>query len=197
MQIIKKILKSAVYLSFVPANTFLSLSVIFIVFAINKGTTLGYFLKYLGRLDFSQWWDDNIPDFWSYIIYVAFLLLSIWLLYWSKKILPHIDMPQQEEITIEPVGSEMMIAYFGLFFFSLSVGGVFALIMIFILLFICMLVSNMYMYNPLLCFLGYKFYYITLSNRKRCLLISKNKYAYNDNVTFDKLYKLNEYTYIE
>ena len=193
----KEILKSAVYLLFVPLNTLLSLSVIFWVFVIKKGKTLDKVSADWGYINVSQWLDTNIPDLGSYILYVTILLFFMWLLYRSKKFLPHFDMQRQNEITIEPVGSEMMIAYFGLFFFSLSVDGIFALTMIFILLFISMLVSNTYMYNPLLCFLGYKFYYITLSNRKKCILISKNKYAYNDDVIFDKLYKLNEYTYIE
>ena len=193
----KEKLKSAVYLLFVPLNTLLSLSVIFLVFAIKEGKTLDKVSTDLELINASQWFDNNIPDFGSYILYVTILLILMWLLYWSKKILPHFDMQQQNEITIEPMGSEMMIAYFGLFFFSLSVNSIFALTMIFILLFISMLVSNTYMYNPLLCFLRYKFYYITLSNRKKCILISKNKYAYNDKVIFNKLYKLNEYTYIE
>ena len=73
----KEILKSAVYLLFVPLNTLLSLSVIFLVFVIKKEKTLDKVSAYWGYINVSQWLDTNIPDFWSYIMYVTILLIFI------------------------------------------------------------------------------------------------------------------------
>ena len=125
------------------------------------------------------------------VIGLAFLLQC------ASTFMPNIDMPKGNITSIEPASDGMMITYFGLFFFALSVNNAQALMITFILLFVCLLFSNVYMFNPLFSITQYKFYYITFKSGKKCLLMSKEKFAYGDNVEFTQLYKLNEFTFID
>lgn len=195
-----KIIKKIVFIFYKPLTTLSSLSVIFLVYAINKNLTLKVVIDKIGFKNASQCLFYNMSDVWSYIIYEIILIFFTFLLLKGYKCLPHFDMTQNTDtnnIMIEPVDSGMMITYFGLFFFALSVNNIVALVSIFLVLFICILFSNVYMFNPLLYFFRYKFYYVTLNSGKKCLLISKTKYAYGDVAKYNFLYKINEYTYIE
>lgn len=192
-----KISKQLAYFLYKPLYTFLSLSMVFFVYAVNNGMTLHYVAARFKWIDISQWIENNIPSCGSYILYVFILIGLAYLLQCVSTLLPSIDMPEGNIISIEPASDGMMITYFGLFFFALSVNNVQALMITFILLFVCLLFSNVYMFNPLFSIIQYRFYYITFGSRKKCLLISKEKFAHGDNVKFERLFKLNEFTYID
>ena len=176
---------------------FSALSIAFPVYAVNKSLTLDCMAAELKWTCFSQWLETNIPSYCSYFLYVSILIGLAFLLQCASKFLPNIDMPKGNITSIEPASDGMMISYFGLFFFALSVNNAQALMITFILLFLCLLFSNVYMFNPLFSFTQYKFYYITFKSGKKCLLMSKEKFAYGDNVEFTQLYKLNEFTFID
>lgn len=177
--------------------TLLALSLVFFVYAVNKNLTIDFLASKLEWTCISQFLKDNLPGFYSYVFYIAFLIVMAFLLQYASRFLPKIDMPEGNIISIEPASDGMMITYFGLFFFSLSVNNVQALMITFTLLLVCLLFSNVYMFNPLFGIIQYKFYYITFNSGKKCLLISKEKFSYGDTVKFERLYKLNEFTYID
>lgn len=139
----------------------------------------------------------SYSEFFSYLIYFLILIVVAVLLVYFLKKLPSLDMPKGKIKTIDPVNDGMMITYFGLFFFALSVTNVLALIITFIILVICVMCSNVYMFNPLFSILRYKFYYITFESGKKCLLLSRENFSFGDDVKFDRLHKLNEFTYID
>lgn len=192
-----KIAKRLTYLFYKPLYTLLSLSMVFFVYAVNKGLTLHCVAIKMEWTCVSQWLGEKIPSYCSYILYVSILLGLAFLLQCASKFLPNIDMPEGNIASIEPASDGMMITYFGLFFFALSVNNAQALMITFTLLFACLLFSNVYMFNPLFSIIQYRFYYITFESKKKCLLISKEKFAHGDTVKFERLYKLNEFTYID
>lgn len=177
--------------------TLLALSLVFFVYAVNKDLTLNYLVSKLEYPYVSQWLNNNIPSYVSYILYIGILIGLAFLLQYTSRFLPKIDMPEGNIISIEPASDGMMITYFGLFFFALSVNNIQALMITFILLLVCLLFSNVYMFNPLFSIIQYEFYYVTFKSGKKCLLISKEKFTYGDTVKFERLYKLNEFTYID
>lgn len=174
-----------------------ALSLVFFIYAVNKNLTLDCVATKLELTCVSLWLEKNIPSFCSYLIYIIILIFLELILQKASKCLPYVDISKGKIASIEPASDGMMITYFGLFFFALSVSNSEALIITFILLLICLLFSNVYMFNPLFSIMQYRFYYITFDSGKKCLLISKEKFAYNDKVGFERLYKLNEFTFID
>ncbi len=192
-----KLLKELIYCFYKPLYTLLALSLVFFVYAVNNDLTLD---SVAGKFEWtcvSQWLKDNIPSYGSYFLYIFILIGLAFLLQCASKLLPNIDMPEGNITSIEPASDGMMITYFGLFFFALSVNNSQALMITFILLLVCLLFSNVYMFNPLFNIIHYRFYYITFDSGKKCLLISKEKFAHGDTVKFERLYKLNEFTFID
>lgn len=177
--------------------TLLALSMVFEIYAINNHLTLNEVAnKIKWKCDW-QWLENSWVNYISYLLYIVLLVLFVWILQKNTpRLLPHINEIQNIS-SIEPASDGMMITYFGLFFFALSVEELDSLIIMVLLLLVCLLLSNVYMFNPLFCIIKYKFYYITFASKKKCLLISKEKFEHGDTVKFEKLYKLNEFTYID
>ena len=192
-----KLFRELIYCFYKPLYTLLALSLVFFVYAVNNDLTLDCVAGKFEWTCVSQWLKDNIPSYGSYIIYIFILIGLAFLLQRASKLLPNIDMPEGNITSIEPASDGMMITYFGLFFFALSVNNSQALMITFILLLVCLLFSNVYMFNPLFSIIHYRFYSITFDSGKKCLLISKEKFAYGDTVKFEHLYKLNEFTFID
>ena len=177
--------------------TLLALSLVFFVYAVNNGITLDNIAAKLEWTSVSQWIENYIPSYCSYVLYFSILIGFALLLRYASRTLPYIGIPNGHIISVEPASDGMMITYFGLFFFALSVNTSQALMITFILLLFCLLFSNVYMFNPLFSIIQYRFYYITFKSGKKCLLISKEKFSHGDALVFERLYKLNEFTYID
>lgn len=177
--------------------TALALSMTLFVYAVNNDYIIKEILDDCGCFETATWVNIYISPFWSYVVYLLLMALGAFALSFVSRYLPSISIEEGNVKTIEPAGEGMMLTYFGLFFFALSVHSVHALIISFVLLLACILFSNVYMYNPIFSLIFYRFYYITLPSGKKCLLISREKFESGDKVKFDKVYKLNEFTYID
>lgn len=91
-------------------------------------------------------------------------------------------------------------AYLGFFFVSLSIddGKFLLMVFIFILIYIFIYQSNAFFYNPLFLLFGFKFYYVLTANKKRILLITRNKDVNNAALyKYDKLHRINDFTFID
>jgi len=151
--------------------TLLALSLVFFVFAVNKDITIDFLANKLEWTCVSKFLKNNIPSYYSYVLYVSILIGFAFLLQYTSRFLPKIDMPEGNVVTIEPASDGMMITYFGLFFFALSVNNVQALMITFMLLLVCLLFSNVYMFNPLFSIIQYEFYYVTFKSGKKMFTI--------------------------
>lgn len=186
-------MKSIIYRFFYTA---LALSLSIVVYAVNNGYKLDSLFVWTG-FDFASNLFKSIPPIISYIICIVVLLLLALLMARISRCLTCINISSSSIRLIEPAGEGLMLTYLGLFFFALSVQSGPAMLIIYVLLLICVHISNVYLFNPIFSLIGYKFYYLTFEGGKRCLLISKEKFAHNDTINFEKLYKLNEFTYID
>lgn len=177
--------------------TALALSMAVFVYVVNKGITLDVVFGKLGWNSSSVWLKTHIPTVISFVIYLVLMIGFAFLLRWASRMLIPTDMAEGAVKIIEPASDGMMITYFGLFFFALSVTNVQALVITFAILLVCVLISNVYMFNPIFSLILYRFYYVTFESGKKCLLLSHENYGYKDEVKFEKLRKLNEFTYID
>ena len=177
--------------------TLLALSISFFIYAVNKGITLDRLFDKVGLETCATWFKDNVPGFVSFILYLIILIGLALLSQLGIKKLISIDISKDSIKTIEPASEGMMLTYIGLFFFALSVSNIQAFLVLFFILFVCVLFTNVYMFSPLFSLILFHFYYITFHSGKKCLLITRERFEFGDTITISKIYKLNEFTFID
>lgn len=103
-----------------------------------------------------------------------------------------------EVIEVKDASSNFLPSYLGYFFVSLSInnGEIFTLCFIFFLVTIFVFLSQVNYYNPIFLFFGYKFYHIHTKNGLTLLLISKKKFKKADEIDIERVYRVNDFTFI-
>lgn len=87
--------------------------------------------------------------------------------------------------------------YLGYFFVALSIPNVESFIFVFCILFLFIYVTNEFYFNPFLLLLGYDYYYVTLQNTKRkLLLISQDDLDDLSSYTDVHIKRINDYSFI-
>ena len=100
---------------------------------------------------------------------------------------------------IELANDAYLPSYLGYFFVALSIptNDILTLLFVFSILFLFVFCSQALYYNPLFLILGYKFYYVTNSKSMKIFIISKRELRICDSFTFNKLKRINNYTFID
>lgn len=178
--------------------TFLSLSIAPWIYSIKKGCDLLWILKLICDEDIFNLIINDLPWLTTVCsrlcIFIVYLIILVVITWSMTKLFPKMDrVPIGKSATIEPLGGEMMLTYFGLFFYALSVDLPRTFFLTFIILFICVYRTQQYMFNPLLTLLGYR-YYKVISGGKGYLWITKTKIGFGDEVSFDNIVEINDHT---
>lgn len=100
---------------------------------------------------------------------------------------------------VELANDAYLPSYLGYFFVALSIpmNDNLTLLFVFSILFLFVFCSQALYYNPLFLILGYKFYYVRNSKNIKIFIISKREIKGCDNITFDKLKRINDYTFVD
>lgn len=173
--------------------TFNATSLLVIIFLVQKGYTLGYFLGdvvYLG-------WLNTLPNAVSYGLYILVPLLSTGLSILLSSRLGRDEFKQDEVASIEHANNSFLPSYLGYFFVALSIGNWEVLWFVYALLFVFTFLSQALYFNPLFLIFGYEFYNITTKNGTAIFLISRHKYKKPDDVAIAVAFRINNYTFIE
>lgn len=107
------------------------------------------------------------------------------------------DSIQSPPKEIENANNSYLPSYLGYFFVALSVPNFETLIFISIIIFILSYFSQTIYFNPLFLIFGYNFYYLTTSNGIKLCVISKSSIRKTEGLTFEKLKRINDFTFIE
>ena len=173
--------------------TFNATSLLAIIFMVQKGYTLSYFLADMANLD----WLNTLPNAVSYVLYVLVPLLSTGLSILLSSKLGKDDFKQGEVASIEHANNSFLPSYLGYFFVALSIGNWETLVFVYAILFAFTFLSQALYFNPLFLIFGYEFYNITTRNGTAIFLISRHKYKKPDEVVISKAFRINNYTFIE
>lgn len=109
------------------------------------------------------------------------------------------DLIDTEVLGVELANDVYLPSYLGYFFVALSIPTKdnLTLLFVFSILFLFVFCSQALYYNPLFLILGYKFYYVTNSKNMKIFIISKHEMQICDNISFSKLKRINDYTFID
>ncbi|WP_036217897.1 hypothetical protein [Marinospirillum minutulum] len=173
--------------------TFNATSLLVIIFMVQKGYTLSYFLADAANLD----WLYTLPNAVSYVLYILVPLLSTGLSILLSSKLGKDDFKQGEVVSIEHANNSFLPSYLGYFFVALSIGNCETLAFVYAILFAFTFLSQALYFNPLFLIFGYEFYNITTRNGTAIFLISRHKYKKPDEVAISKAFRINNYTFIE
>ncbi|MDD3416273.1 MAG: hypothetical protein PHY47_20115 [Lachnospiraceae bacterium] len=132
------------------------------------------------------------------LLYVLLLLLFTGICLLSKRLLSR-DIIEGGIKNIEMANDGYLPSYLGYFFVALSIpkNDMQTLLFVFGVLFVFVFFSRTVYYNPLFLIFGYRFYYITKANDVKVFIISQQEICEVDGLTFKKLRRINNFTYID
>ncbi|WP_312388822.1 hypothetical protein [Stutzerimonas nitrititolerans] len=173
--------------------TFNATSLLVIIFLVQKGYTLAFFLSDVSCLG----WLNTLPSAASYSLYLLVPLFSTGLSILLSSRLGRDAFNQGEVASIEHANNSFLPSYLGYFFVALSIGNWETLVFVYAVLFSFTFLSQALYFNPLFLIFGYEFYNITTKNGTAIFLISRHKYKKPDEVIISTALRINNYTFIE
>lgn len=172
-------------------HIFSSISLLAVVYLINKGIGVGHILARMGihvRYDLPQW-----------ISYIVYILAAIGFAGVLILLFDHLRQGELRSQHIERLDADnsgllaMLLAYV---FVGLSINNGWTLMAVMFLLLIFHLCGSSYIYNPLFYIYGYHYYYVT-SSKTKILVMTKTKYPLGADADFARCGCLNDFTYID
>lgn len=172
--------------------TFNATSLLVIIFLVQKGYSLDYFVC-------PEWaqYIFEFPEYFSYIFYLIVPIVLTWLSIFLCSRLGKDEFTVGEVTSIEHANNSFLPSYLGYFFVALSIGGWETLFFVYGVLFVFTFLSQALYFNPLFLVFRFEFYNIVTTNGSVLFLISRKKYRSPSDVVIDKAYRINNYTFIE
>ncbi len=173
--------------------TFNATSLLVIIFLVQKKYTLGYFLQFYPQFGFlSNWHPLN-----SYLLYLLIPVLFTGLSILLSQGLSTDDFKEGDAVNIEHANNSFLPSYLGYFFVALSISSWSTLFIVYGVLFIFTFLSQALYFNPLFLVFRYEFYSIQTKGGSSVFLISKYKYKTPKEIVIPRVYRINDYTFIE
>ena len=157
-------------------------SLIIVIFLIKEQTILTGF--------------DKFPNWVSYLIFVVVPVALTGVSLLLTRFLSD-DSIEGGIKDLEQANNAYLPSYLGYFFVALSIPYQETLVFVFILLFMFTFFSQTLYFNPLFLFWGNHFYYLTTEKNVKIFLITKKRIRCTENLSFPKLKRINNFTYID
>lgn len=141
-----------------------------------------------------------LNGFSTYYSWILFVLIPIALTSLSFLIalkLPKDQLQSNSVKEIELANNNFLPTYLGYFFVSLGVDDIPTLVVVFSIIYIFTFLSQTLYFNPIFLLFGYHFYFIKTSANIKIFLITRKKLKTPRENSFEKLRRINNYTFIE
>ena len=156
---------------------------IVVVYLINKKYTLNILESY--------------PSYISGIIFVIVPIALTWMSFGILQYLSDDNILRENILEIELANNSFLPTYLGYFFVSLGILDCQILIFVFTIIYIFTFLSQTLYFNPIFLLFGYHFYFLTNSNNAKIFLITKKKLKTPRDYDFNRLKRINDYTFID
>lgn len=141
-----------------------------------------------------------INDYSKYYSWILFILAPIILTALSFLValkLPKDSLQSTSIREIELANNNFLPTYLGYFFVSLGVEDVPTLIVVFTIIYVFTFLSQTLYFNPIFLLFGYHFYFIKTAGNVKVFIITRKLLKIPGNDGFEKLRRINNYTFIE
>lgn len=132
---------------------------------------------------------------WALFILVPIILTALSFLIAIK--LPKDILKSNSVTEIELANNNFLPTYLGYFFVSLGVNDIPTLIVVFTIIYVFTCLSQTLYFNPIFLLFGFHFYFIKTASSVKIFLITKQKLKVPGQVGFEKLKRINNYTFID
>ncbi|WP_373190410.1 hypothetical protein [Halomonas sp.] len=170
--------------------TFNATSLLLIIFSVHKKVTLDNFFP-------SCNWLLMLPDFASYLAYLAVPISLTWVSIYLSVFLGRDEFKKGEVKSIEHANNSFLPSYLGYFFVALSVSSWETLWFVYSVIFVFTFLSQALYFNPLFLLFGYEFYNMNTESGAEIFLISSSRYKNPSDVEISRSYRINDYIFME
>ncbi len=140
---------------------------------------------------------DNYSIYFSWFLFILIPIILTALSFIIANKLPKDQLPNSSVNEIELANNNFLPTYLGYFFVSLGVNDVITLIVVFAMIFIFTYLSQTLYFNPIFLLFGYHFYFIKTNNNIKIFLITRKQLKIPGEIGFQKLRRINNYTFID
>ncbi len=139
----------------------------------------------------------NLPNYVSYLLYVAGMILLTYISLLIAKWLDSDSITKGAIVGVESANNSFLPSYLGYFFVALDVPNYETLYFVYTIIFAFTFFSQALYFNPLFLVFGYQFYNLTNENQVRIFIITKQKLKDPSIVAFPNLLRINDYTFLD
>lgn len=172
------------------ALTFNATFMVVLVFFVQKKYTLFKIVPHIR-------WLSDIPDFFSYIIYIVIILIFTYIVLSMSKFSGVDSFSPDAVDSIECANNSFMPNYLGYFFVSTGISDECTFVIVYLIIFVFTFSSRSIYFNPLFLIFGYSFYTIKTKKGSVVSLVSSRSYKNPSEVDIKKVHRINDYTFIE
>lgn len=185
-----------------------SLSLSFLIFAINKKMTIDwiepYYYKVVSFMYEKNFLEEflvsNIYELLNLTSYITYSIVIICLSILSIRLIEYLSDDSIEADTllnIEPANDSFLPVYLGYFFVALSIPDIEIFFLVFGLIAILIFYSRISYFNPIFFLFGFNFFYVINKNNVKILLITKRELKKTENIEFNEIKRITNYTFID
>jgi hypothetical protein len=139
----------------------------------------------------------NKPNYYSHLIFVLIPVLLTLLSFLLLNFLDDDEIKKENILEVELANNTFLPTYLGYFFVSLSISNLETLIFIFLIIYVFTFLSQTLYFNPIFLLFRYNFYFLTNSDNVKIFLITKRQIKYPKEFDFNRLKRINDYTFID
>jgi hypothetical protein len=133
----------------------------------------------------------------SWLVFIIIPIILTALSFLIAMYLPKDTLQSSSVKEIELANNNFLPTYLGYFFVSLGIDDTSTLIVVFIIIYVFTVLSQTLYFNPVFLLFGYHFYFIKTSGNVKIFLITKKQLKTPGENGFEKLRRINNYTFIE
>lgn len=152
-----------------------------------------YLVKEKYRFNFLS----EYSNYYSWIIFVSIPIILTALSFLIAMSLPDDNLQSTSVREIELANNNFLPTYLGYFFVSLGINDVSTLIIVFIIIYVFTVLSQTLYFNPIFLLFGFHFYFVKTSRDVKIFLITKKQLKTPGDDNFERLKRINNYTFIE
>lgn len=163
---------------------------------LTLNATMLFWVTYCIQKQYKPPFMQTFPGPAVYLIYILFLVFCSFICLLSAKLLSK-DNIAGEIADIEEADNGNLSVYLGYCFLALGIGDISVALYVFCIIFIFTMCSQSMYYNPLFLLFGYKSYLLTTETGMKLLLITRKEIRTAKGVTFERLRRINNRTFID
>lgn len=140
---------------------------------------------------------DKFSTYYSWMLFAIIPIILTGLSFLIAINLPKDTLQNNSVKEIELANNNFLPTYLGYFFVSLGIEDISTLIVVFTIIYIFTFLSQTLYFNPIFLLFGYHFYFVKTSLNVKIFLITKKQLKTPGENSFEKLRRINNYTFIE